>query len=130
MEAVKFILEYLELFEKYPMLTWNVPFTGFLVWQGMTKLLVISVIYRFFRWFLLTGWLLKLLEILLGHLWAFILTIISQMILGFWQFLTRVVGLLIQEMLKYRITKILLIGGSLYGSIRLWCAIIHLLYNQ
>jgi|GEM_PF-3816875 hypothetical protein len=130
MKAVQFLLEYFGLFEQYPYLCWSVPFTEMLVWQGMTKLMVWALIYRFFRWFLLTGWLVKLLEILVGHLWLFILTIISRMITGIWQFLTKVVGLLMQEMLKYRVTKILLIGASIYGSIRLWYAIHSLLHHQ
>lgn len=129
MEAVKFVLDYFQLFDKYPFLAWNIPFVEIAVWQGMTKLFFYACIYRFLRWFLLTGWLLKLLELLAGHLWVFIITIISQMILGFWQFLTRIAGLLIQEMLKYRITKILLIGGSIYGLFRLLFVIKHFI-NQ
>lgn len=123
MQAVKAILEYFGLFDQYPFLYWQIPFAEMAVWEGMARFMGWALVYQILRWFWFTGWFLKLLEKLLGHLWDLVITIFSRMIGGVWDFLARILELLFREMLKYRLTKFLLIGGSLFLLIRLWFAL-------
>lgn len=98
------------LTEHYPLLAKTVPFSEMTVLYASYRLLLLAVVYQLFRWFWLTGWLIRLFERLLERLWQLFVLLLARLVEGAFTLLQR----LLEELLRYRIAKLALIAGGIY----------------